>query len=113
MKLELYCVENKNPYKPQFYLSVSQFKMYNSDNYGYDGPIVVDNHRNAIIDTWFEVGRELGYQILDPNGFQQEGLFRVYGVFTEGVKINVILKVSRHLMKQYMMVNARVLMRNT
>lgn len=58
-----------------FSKSQLKFVYYIIDNYGYDGPIVVDNHRNAIIDTWFEVGRELGYQIFDPNGFQQEGLF--------------------------------------
>lgn len=26
-----------------------------------------------ILDLWLEAGRELGYDIADPNGFQREG----------------------------------------
>ncbi|XP_037036059.1 oxygen-dependent choline dehydrogenase 1-like [Bradysia coprophila] len=43
------------------------------DYYGNDGPIEVYTSELPILGTWLEAGRELGYEIGDPNGFQREG----------------------------------------
>ncbi|XP_021964839.1 oxygen-dependent choline dehydrogenase [Folsomia candida] len=40
--------------------------------YGTDGPIVVQSVEFPILPIWFEAGRELGYKIGDPNGYQTE-----------------------------------------
>lgn len=41
--------------------------------YGHDGPIVVNTNDIPMIDLWLEAGKELEYNIGDPNGFQREG----------------------------------------
>ena len=42
------------------------------ENYGTDGPIIVDTDVPPILPIWFEAGQELGYSINDPNGYQTE-----------------------------------------
>lgn len=41
--------------------------------YGNDGPIHINTSIVPVLDLWFEAGRELGYDIGDPNGFQRQG----------------------------------------
>ncbi|XP_035715873.1 oxygen-dependent choline dehydrogenase isoform X2 [Folsomia candida] len=40
--------------------------------YGTDGPIVVQSVEFPILPIWFAAGRELGFKIGDPNGYQTE-----------------------------------------
>ncbi|CAL8130344.1 unnamed protein product [Orchesella dallaii] len=42
------------------------------ENYGHEGPVVIDTDTPPFLPIWFDVGRELGYKIADPNGFQSE-----------------------------------------
>ncbi|CAL8130342.1 unnamed protein product [Orchesella dallaii] len=42
------------------------------ENYGHEGPITVDTDTPPFLPIWFDVARELGYEIGDPNGFQKE-----------------------------------------
>lgn len=44
-----------------------------TEYYGNDGPIPVKTNMIPLLDVWFDAARELGYQVADPNGFQQEG----------------------------------------
>ncbi|ODM86531.1 Oxygen-dependent choline dehydrogenase, partial [Orchesella cincta] len=46
--------------------------MYFKKNYGHDGLITTDTDTPPFLPVWFDVGRELGYQIGDPNGYQKE-----------------------------------------
>ncbi|CAL8130308.1 unnamed protein product [Orchesella dallaii] len=40
--------------------------------YGHNGPITVDTDTPPFLPIWFEVAKELGYEIGDPNGYQRE-----------------------------------------
>ncbi|ODM88013.1 Oxygen-dependent choline dehydrogenase, partial [Orchesella cincta] len=42
------------------------------ENYGHDGPLTIDTDTPGILPIWFDVARELGYKIGDPNGNQTE-----------------------------------------
>ncbi|ODM95747.1 Oxygen-dependent choline dehydrogenase 1 [Orchesella cincta] len=42
------------------------------ENYGHGGPITIDTDVPAFLPIWFDVARELGYPVGDPNGFQKE-----------------------------------------
>ncbi|ODM95746.1 Oxygen-dependent choline dehydrogenase [Orchesella cincta] len=42
------------------------------ENYGHEGPITVDTDTPPFLPIWFDIGRELGFEIADPNGFQKE-----------------------------------------
>lgn len=48
--------------------------MLTPDNYGNDGPVIVKTNMIPLLDVWFDAGEELGYEVANPNGFQQEGL---------------------------------------
>jgi hypothetical protein len=46
--------------------------MYIKGYYGNGGPIEVDTNVVPILPLWFAAGKELGFPIEDPNGFQVE-----------------------------------------
>jgi len=53
-----------------------------SDVHGTDGPLNVDPNRFApLYEEWMEVGKEMGYDVKDPNGAGQDEAFFPY-VFT-------------------------------
>lgn len=52
--------------------------------YGDSGPIVVRTNIVPILPKWFDVARELGYEVLDPNGNQREGFMPYNLAINEG-----------------------------
>lgn len=64
--------------------------MNNAEYYGHDGPIQVKTNIFPLLDVWLEAGKELGYQIADPNDFQKEGVENIIKEKKSFSKLNVI-----------------------
>ncbi|ODM99903.1 Glucose dehydrogenase [FAD, quinone] [Orchesella cincta] len=63
----------------------------NSPYHGKNGPLHVEKLRFAPgLETWLEAGKELGYDIIDPNGFQRVGL-----QFGKGLALHGLMKFAR------------------
>ncbi|CAL8130340.1 unnamed protein product [Orchesella dallaii] len=54
------------------------------ENYGHDGPIIVDTDTPPFLPIWFDVARELGYNIADPNGYQTESFTPMAKAINQG-----------------------------
>ncbi|XP_035702746.1 oxygen-dependent choline dehydrogenase [Folsomia candida] len=45
-----------------------------AEYYGVGGPLTVETVQDPILQSWFQAGRELGFNVSDPNGRQTEGI---------------------------------------
>lgn len=59
----------------------------NVEYYGHDGPLHINTSIVPILDLWLEAGRELEYDIGDPNGFQREGKYITFSTKSSNVSV--------------------------
>ncbi|CAL8130336.1 unnamed protein product [Orchesella dallaii] len=57
-------------------------------NYGHNGSIVVDTDTPPFLPIWFDVAKELGYKIADPNGYQSESFSPTAKAINKGRRSN-------------------------
>jgi len=74
------------------------------ENYGHEGPIVVNTDTPPFLPIWFDVGRELGYKIGDPNGYQVESFMPIAKAINKGQRsssYNQYVKPIKNVRKNF------------
>ncbi|ODM93587.1 Oxygen-dependent choline dehydrogenase [Orchesella cincta] len=68
------------------------------ENYGHGGPITIDTDTPPFLPIWFEVARELGYSIGDPNGYQKESFTPMAKAMNKGQRSSAFNQYIKPIM---------------
>ncbi|CAL8130334.1 unnamed protein product [Orchesella dallaii] len=69
------------------------------ENYGHQGPITVDTDTPPFLPIWFKAGKELGYNVGDPNAFQRESFTTVAKAIKKGQRSNAHKEYLKPILK--------------